>query len=101
LFSFLNGTKQGCVLAPLLFIIFFSMMLLVVFNDFDVGIPIRCRMDGSVFNLRRLQSRTKTQSPKVQDLCVLMTVHFWLTLLRKLSIFSTCSTQQRLDSGSQ
>ena len=36
------------------------MMLLVAFKDCDVGIPIRFRTDGSVFNLRRLQARTKT-----------------------------------------
>ena len=33
LFDIANGTKQRCVLAPLLFCIFFSLMLLVAFQN--------------------------------------------------------------------
>jgi len=54
-FSITNGTKQGCVLAPLLFCIFFAMMLLIAFKDCKLGVPVRFRTDGNVFNLRRLQ----------------------------------------------
>jgi len=76
-FDIANATKQGCVLAPLLFCIFFSIMLLVAFKDCDAGIPIRFRTDGSVFNLRRLQARTKTFAAVVRyllyaDDCALM-----------------------------
>jgi len=39
------GTKQGCMLAALLFCIFFSMMHLVAFKDCDLGIPIRFRTE--------------------------------------------------------
>ena len=67
-FGISNGTKQGCVLAPLLFSIFFAMMLLVAFRNSDIGIPIHSRADGSVFNLRRLQARTKTVPSLVRDL---------------------------------
>ena len=38
-FDVANGTKQGCVLAPLLFIIFFSMMLLIAFKDCTLASP--------------------------------------------------------------
>jgi len=53
------------------------MMLLIAFKDCDAGIPIRFRTDGSVFNLRRLQARTKTFAAVVSDLlyaddCALM-----------------------------
>ena len=67
-FDIANATKQGCVLAPLLFCIFFSIMLLVAFKDCDAGIPIRFRTDGSVFNLRRLQARSKTFAAVVRNL---------------------------------
>src|SRR5664279_4560745 len=43
LFGVTNGTKQGCVLAPLLFSIFFAMMLLVAFKDCTFGVPIQYR----------------------------------------------------------
>jgi len=62
------GTKQGCVLAALLFCIFFSMMLPVAFKDCDLGIPIRFRTDGSIFNLHRLQAHTKTFIAIISDL---------------------------------
>ena len=55
-----SGVKQGCVLAPTLFAIFFSMMLREAKEDLTDGIYIRFRTDGSVFNLRRLLARTKT-----------------------------------------
>ena len=54
--------KQGCVLAPTLFNIFFSTMLKQVIKDLDDdgAIYIRYRLDGSQFKLMRLHARTKT-----------------------------------------
>ena len=40
----------------------FSVMLFDAFSDLDNGIDIRYRTDGSVFNLRRLQAKTKVKS---------------------------------------
>ena len=44
------------------------MMLLVAFKDCDLGVPIKFRTDGSIFNLRRLQARTKVFSAVIRDL---------------------------------
>ena len=63
-----NGVKQGCVLAPTLFSIMFSAMLTDAFRDTDVGIGINYHTDGYVFNLRRLQAKTKVTSDTVNDL---------------------------------
>ena len=61
-FPITNGVKQGCVLAPTLFSIFFSMMLKQATDDLEDEdfVYIRYRLDGSLFNLRRLQAHTKT-----------------------------------------
>ena len=67
-FSISNGVKQGCVLAPTLFAIFFSMMLKEAKGDLTEGIYIRFRTDGNVFNLRRLLAHTKTQEVLIQEL---------------------------------
>ena len=59
-FPISNSVKQGCVLAPILFSIFFSIMLREAKDDLPDGIYILFRSDGSLFNLRRLLARTKT-----------------------------------------
>ena len=61
-FTIANGVKQGRVLAPTLFIIFFSMMVKQMTEDLDDddGVYIRFGTDGSLFSPRRLQAHTKT-----------------------------------------
>ena len=61
-FEVTNGVKQGCVMAPTLFSMMFSTMLMVAFHDSDAGFPSRCRFDGNIFNLRKLQAKTKVQT---------------------------------------
>ena len=58
-FEVTNGVKQGCVMAPTLFSMMFSAMLMDAFQDSDTRFPIRYRFDGNIFNLRRLQAKTK------------------------------------------
>ena len=61
-FPIVNSVKQGFVLTPTLFSIFFSMMLKQVTEDLDDdgAVYIRYRLDRSQFNPRRLRAHTKT-----------------------------------------
>ena len=49
-------TGVGCVMAPILFSMMFSAMLMDALQDHDTGLPIRYRFDDNIFNLRRLQA---------------------------------------------
>ena len=59
-FNISNGVKQGCVLAPVLFNLYFTQVLCHAVKDLKLAIYIRYRPDGSVFDLRRLAAKTKT-----------------------------------------
>ena len=59
-FNISNGMKQGYVLAPILFSLFFPQVLLHTVKDLDLGVYDRYRSGGPVFNPRRLSARTKT-----------------------------------------
>ncbi|KAL8611278.1 hypothetical protein ACOMHN_013709 [Nucella lapillus] len=59
-FEITNGVKQGCVLAPVPFNLFFTCVLSHAVRDIEDGVYIRYRMDGSLFDLRRLSAKTKT-----------------------------------------
>ena len=59
--------KQDCVLAPTLFSLMFSAMLTDAFRDGDVGIDLRYHTDGKLFNLRRLQAKTKVKTYIIRE----------------------------------
>ena len=62
-----NGVKQGCVLASTLLSMMFSAMLTDAFQDGDNGILIRYRFDGKLFNIRRLQAKSKVQTEVLDE----------------------------------
>ena len=66
-FPVTNRVKQGCVLASTLFSMMFSAMLTDAFQDGDNGIPIRYHFDGKLFNLRRLQAKSKVQTEVLDE----------------------------------
>ena len=55
-FSIKSGVKQGCVLAPTLFGIFFSMLLSYAFKNTTEGVYLHTRSSGKLFNLARLKA---------------------------------------------
>ena len=66
-----NGVKQGDIPAPTLFSIYFAVMLSYAanaFQDCDIGVFIRFRTSGKVFNLRRFNTMSKTFKLIVQEL---------------------------------
>ena len=66
-FPVTNGVKQGCVLASTVFSMMFSAMLTDAFQDGDRGILIRYCFDGKLFNLRRLQAKSKVQTEVLDE----------------------------------
>ncbi|XP_063895050.1 uncharacterized protein LOC135118051 [Helicoverpa armigera] len=69
------GVKQGCVLAPTLFALYFSVVVSEALKQTSAGIKIRFRTDGGLFNLARLKAYTKvshaliTEIMYADDLC--------------------------------
>ena len=54
-------------MAPILFSMMFSAMLMNAFQDSDTGFPIRYRVDGNIFNPKKVQvgkDQEKAQSEK-------------------------------------
>ena len=63
-----SGVKQGCVLAPTLFSIFFSMVLKHAYGTSTEGVYLHTRSDGKLFNLARLRVKTKIREVLIRDL---------------------------------
>ena len=64
------GVKQGCVLAPVIFNLFLVAVTLVFRHGVctDDGIAIKHRLDGNLFNTRRLQAQTKVDVDHIYEL---------------------------------
>ena len=75
--------KQGCILAPTLFGIFFGPLLKHAFDTTTEGIYLRTRSDGRLFNLARLRAKTKVREVLIRDM--LMTQQLWPTPRRNSS----------------
>ncbi|VDL92370.1 unnamed protein product [Schistocephalus solidus] len=78
-FAVTNGVNQGYVLAPTLFCLMFSAMLMDASRDEQPGIRIAYGTDGNLLNNRRMQASTRVSTTTVQDLlfaddCTLNTV---------------------------
>ena len=67
-FCVTNGAKQGCVIAPTLFTLFSAATLGEALPSSAEMILIRFRTDSGIFNIRRLQAKTKVYLQLVRDL---------------------------------
>nr|VZI35549.1 unnamed protein product [Spirometra erinaceieuropaei] len=67
-FTVTNGVKQGCVLAPTLFSLMFSAMLMDAYRDERPGIRIAYRTDGHLLNQRRMHFQSRVSTTTVHEL---------------------------------
>ena len=67
-FKLCTGVKQGCVLAPTLFGIFFSMLLKHAFGNTNEGVYLHTRSDGGLFKLSRMKAETLIRKTTVRDM---------------------------------
>ena len=67
-FDILSGVKQGCVLAPTLFGIFFACLLRHAFGTSTEGVYLHTRSDGKLFNLAKLKSKRKIRETVIRDM---------------------------------
>ena len=67
-FEIRSGAKQGCVLAPMLFGIFFGLLLQHVLDTTTEGIYFRSRSDDRLFKLARLRANTKVRKDLIRDM---------------------------------
>nr|VZI50583.1 unnamed protein product [Spirometra erinaceieuropaei] len=67
-FAETNGVKQGCVLAPTLFSLMFSAMLMDTYRDEHPGIRIAYRTDGHLLNQRRMHFHSRLSATTVHEL---------------------------------
>lgn len=66
-FAIQSGVKQGWVLEPTLFGIFFSMLLSFQFRGFEECVNLHIRSNGKLFNLAQLRAKTKMSTVFIRE----------------------------------
>nr|VZI41690.1 unnamed protein product [Spirometra erinaceieuropaei] len=67
-FAVTSGVKQGCVLAPTLFSLTFSAILMDAYRDERPGIRIAYRTVGHLLNQRRMHFQSRVSTTNVHEL---------------------------------
>ncbi|BHF74356.1 hypothetical protein SprV_0501744200 [Sparganum proliferum] len=105
-FAVTNGMKQGCVLAPTLFSLMFSAMLMDAYRDErSPGIRIAYRTDGQLLNQRRMHFQSRVSTTSVHELlfaddCALNTTSEE-EMQRSMDLFSAACADFGLDINTQ
>ena len=91
-FEIKSGVKQGCVIAPNLFGILFSLLLRHAFGSETEGVYMHTRADGKLFNASRLRAKTKVRPITIRDMLfaddAAVTSHTVEGLRRLMNVFS-------------
>jgi len=67
-FQIKSGVKQGCLIAPTLFWIFFLMLINHAFGSSTTGIKLHTRTDGHLFNPSNLRAKQNLKKVTIHDL---------------------------------
>ena len=85
-------TKQGCVLAPILFSIFLAAVTKRTHMRVPAGTNVRSRRDGKLFNIARLRASTKVTHSTITELLyaddAALVAHTWQDMQHLLDAFA-------------
>ena len=104
-FNITHGTKQGCVLAPTLFSLFLTVVLLKMSMEIENGVHITTRSYGKLFNLARLRAKTKTRKELVTELLfaddTALIAHDEAQMQRMVTVFAEAAQRVGLQINTQ
>ena len=100
-FTIRTGVKQGCVIVPTLFTVYLCAILFVLRDRLPHGVELDYRFDGMLFNLSRLQAKTKVVKTAVINLqyaddCAIL-AHSAKTFQTSLGLFKEAYQSQDIN----
>ena len=66
-FNISDGVKQGCMLARVLFNLFFTCVLYYSIRDLDTRVYLRYQLDSSLFDLQHLAEKKRTLEQLISE----------------------------------